>query len=106
MRMSQLQRGGSHFKSNGISYERFAALQCLVGEGPFRDMAEPMEFHRLTVELKGFEEWLWQVHSLFAHAPMPSDAATPITMSIALSVSLSPNRRNSPFDSPSATGPF
>jgi hypothetical protein len=59
VRLSQLQRGGSHFKSNGISFERYTALQCLVGEGPFRDVAEPMTFHRLTVELKGFEEWLW-----------------------------------------------
>jgi hypothetical protein len=59
VRMSQLQRGGSHFKSSGISFERYTAFQCLVGEGPFRDMTEPMEFHRLTVELKGFEAWLW-----------------------------------------------
>lgn len=59
VRLSQLRRDGSHFKTNGISFERYAALQCLVGDGPFREMTEPMEFHRLTVELKGFEEWLW-----------------------------------------------
>ena len=35
------------------------ALQCLLGDGPFHDLPQPLEFQRLTVELKGFEEWLW-----------------------------------------------
>lgn len=30
-----------------------------MGDGPFHDLPQPLEFQRLTVELKGFEEWLW-----------------------------------------------
>lgn len=59
VRLSGLNRAGGHFKSNGISFERYSALQCLLGNGPFRDLPQPLEFRRLTVELKGFEEWLW-----------------------------------------------
>jgi hypothetical protein len=59
VRLLQLSRAGGHFKSSGISFERYVAFQCLLGDGPFRDLPEPVEFLRLTVELKGFEEWLW-----------------------------------------------
>lgn len=59
VRLLRLQRAGGHFKSNGISFERYAAAQCLLGDGPFQDLPHPMQFHQLTVELKGFEEWLW-----------------------------------------------
>lgn len=59
VRLSRLRRAGGQFKSNGISFERYAAAECLLGDAPFRDLPEPLEFDRLTVELKGFEEWLW-----------------------------------------------
>lgn len=59
VRLSQLQRAGGRFKSNGICFERYSAGQCLLGQGPFRDLPQPLKFHRLTVELKGYEEWLW-----------------------------------------------
>jgi hypothetical protein len=59
VRLARVRRAGGQFKSNGISFERYSSLQCLMGSGPFRDLPEPLEFHRLTVELKGFEEWLW-----------------------------------------------
>jgi hypothetical protein len=59
VRLSGVRRNGGQFKTNGISFERYLALQCLLGDGPFGDSQAPMEFHRLTVELKGFEEWLW-----------------------------------------------
>lgn len=59
VRLSGVNRGGGQFKSNGISFERYSALQCLLGHGPFRDLPQPLEFQRLTVDLKGFEEWLW-----------------------------------------------
>jgi ApeA N-terminal domain 1/Apea-like HEPN len=59
VRLSRLQRAGGQFKSNGISFERYAAARCLLGDGPFRVLPQPLEFHRLIVELKGFEEWLW-----------------------------------------------
>ena len=47
VRLSQLRRNGGQFKSNGISFERYAAFQCLLGDGPFRDFAEPLVFDRL-----------------------------------------------------------
>jgi hypothetical protein len=59
VRLSGVRRNGGQFKTSGISFERFLALRCLLGDGPFRDLQAPMEFHQLTVELKGFEEWLW-----------------------------------------------
>ncbi len=59
VRLSGVNRAGGQFKSNGISFERYSALQCLLGQGPFRDLPQPLEFQRLTVDLKGFEEWLW-----------------------------------------------
>jgi ApeA N-terminal domain 1 len=59
VRLLKLQHAGGSFKTNGISYERYSAAHCLLGEGPFQDLPQPMVFHRFTVELKGFEEWLW-----------------------------------------------
>ena len=56
VRLSGVNRAGGRIKSNGISFERYSALQCLLGDGPFRDLPQPLEFQRLTVELKGFEE--------------------------------------------------
>jgi hypothetical protein len=58
IRMSELHRNGGEFKSNGISYERYLALHCLVCEGHFQETADPPKFARLEVEMKGFEEWL------------------------------------------------
>jgi hypothetical protein len=58
VRLLDLHRNGGRFKTNGISYEQYAALQCLVGDGPFRDASEPAQFTRLHVEMKGFEDWL------------------------------------------------
>ena len=51
VRLSGVNRAGGHFKSNGISFERYSALQCLLGQGPFRDLPQPLEFQRLTVDL-------------------------------------------------------
>lgn len=59
VRLSHLRQAGGQFKSSGISFERYAAVLCLLGDGSSRDLPEPLEFYRLTVELKGFEEWLW-----------------------------------------------
>jgi hypothetical protein len=59
VRMSNVRRNGGEFKTSGISFERYVAHQCLLGSGPFRDLPQPLTFHRLTVALKGFEEWLW-----------------------------------------------
>jgi hypothetical protein len=59
VRLCSLVRNGGRFTTNGISFERYLARRCLIGDGPFRDLEAPLEFQRLTVDLKGFEEWLW-----------------------------------------------
>jgi ApeA N-terminal domain 1 len=50
-------KAGGQFRSTGISYERYRATDCLIG-----DRALPSEnklvFRNLEVELDGFEEWL------------------------------------------------
>jgi hypothetical protein len=59
IRLHRVHRDGGHFKSSGISFERYIATRCLVGDGPFIDKETPLEFQSLTVDLKGFEQWLW-----------------------------------------------
>jgi len=53
-----LVKNGGQFKSNGISYEKYLAINCLVGSGPFPQTDEPLRFRKLQVTLNGFEEWL------------------------------------------------
>jgi hypothetical protein len=59
IRLHRVHRDGSHFRSSGISFERYVASRCLVGDGPFVDKETPLKFQSLTVDLRGFEEWLW-----------------------------------------------
>ena len=51
-------RNGGQLKSRGISYEKYDAMNCLVGSGPFPQTNKPLRFHKLQFHLKGFEEWL------------------------------------------------
>jgi hypothetical protein len=59
IRLHRVHRDGGHFKSSGISFERYIASRCLVGDGPFTDKETPLEFQSLMVDLKGFEQWMW-----------------------------------------------
>jgi hypothetical protein len=54
-----LHRNGGHFSSNGISYEKYLAINCLVGNSPppSVDLAA-LRFAHVEVELEGFDEWL------------------------------------------------
>jgi hypothetical protein len=79
VRMLELSRAGGTFKSNGISFEKFAAHQCLVSDGPFKDIAGPLQFNTLSIPLQGFEEWLrlgsicvehGQSETIARHTPM------------------------------------
>jgi len=45
-------------RTNGISYEKYLALNCLVGDFPFPRLSCPLKFCKLTVHMKGFDEWL------------------------------------------------
>jgi hypothetical protein len=51
-------KNGSHFSSNAMSYEKYVALNCLVGERPFPITKKSLTFGLLEVALNGFEEWL------------------------------------------------
>jgi hypothetical protein len=56
--LSELYGNGGRFHSNGISYERYAALHCLTCDGPSLGSADSPRFTGLEVEMTGFEEWL------------------------------------------------
>lgn len=45
------------FSTNGISYEGFSAINCLIGDSPF-PYGKALLFRKLEVDLKGYEEWL------------------------------------------------
>lgn len=51
-------QNGGHWASKGISYEKYTALNCLVGTTPFSQTVETLRFNNIQVSLKGFEEWL------------------------------------------------
>ncbi|WP_416047947.1 HEPN domain-containing protein [Cupriavidus basilensis] len=53
-----LRKNGGQVSSNGISYERFLAMQCLVSERNLPPLQKPLRFDALEVDLKGLEEWL------------------------------------------------
>lgn len=56
--LNGLLKSGGQFKSNGISYERYLAINCLVGSTSFPRTETLSQFRNLQVDLKGFEEWL------------------------------------------------
>lgn len=51
---------GGTMKTSNMSQENYLALQCLVGPDAFKpDRKEPISFRSMSVELAGFEDWLW-----------------------------------------------
>jgi hypothetical protein len=56
--LADLIKTGSRFSSNGLSYEGYTAMHCLVGDRPLPKTAGPMLFKELEIDLKGLEEWL------------------------------------------------
>ncbi len=52
----ELIRNGGQFKTNGISYEQFAASTCLVSE--HSPLPDELMFRELILPLSGYEEWL------------------------------------------------
>ena len=53
-----LVRNGSRFTTNGLSYEEYIAMHCLVGERPLPKTVGSLLFKELEIDLKGLEEWL------------------------------------------------
>jgi hypothetical protein len=51
-------KSGGHLSTYGISYEKFSALNCLVGNKAVPTEVLPLTFIELEVDLEGFEEWL------------------------------------------------
>jgi len=58
--LMRLTRNGGAFKTNGISYEIYVGLECLICRTPFRtDHRKPLTFRSFKMGLAGFEKWLW-----------------------------------------------
>jgi hypothetical protein len=58
--LTHVANNGGSFKSKGISYEVYMALNCLVSKTAFRpDHLKPLSFRSIKMELAGFEDWLW-----------------------------------------------
>jgi ApeA N-terminal domain 1 len=55
--LNGLTGGGGQFSTNGLSYERYIAGQCLVADG-FAKPPATRAFKEIIVPLAGFEEWL------------------------------------------------
>jgi hypothetical protein len=56
--LCDLIRNGGQFTTNGISFERFNAVHCLICRGDFKSGSDAPLFDTLTIPLSGFEEWL------------------------------------------------
>ena len=56
--LSDLRKHGSRFSTNGLSYEGYAAIHCLVGDHALAKTTGPMLFQEFEIDLKGLEEWL------------------------------------------------
>jgi hypothetical protein len=57
--LCELSRSGSHVQTNGVSYERYRARKCLIGDRSVTAGTTIDQFKRMKIELKGFEQWLW-----------------------------------------------
>jgi hypothetical protein len=55
--LTKLTGGGGHSSTNGISFERYVAGQCLVADG-FARLPAVRAFREIIFPLGGFEEWL------------------------------------------------
>lgn len=53
-----LNKNGGRFSTNGISYEKFSAANCLIGRSLFSTGATAPLFATLTIPLTDFEDWL------------------------------------------------
>ena len=53
-----LSRNGGAFSTIGLSYEKYQALNCLVGDVRFPNIKGDILFKELEIELCGLEEWL------------------------------------------------
>lgn len=54
---TELVGDGGKFSTNGMSFERYIARQCLVADG-FANPPATCAFKEIIVPLTGFEEWL------------------------------------------------
>jgi ApeA N-terminal domain 1 len=54
----ELIRNGGQFSTNGISFERFSAVHCLIGHAAFASSTDAPLFNAQTIPLTGFEDWL------------------------------------------------
>jgi hypothetical protein len=50
---------GGQVRSAGMSYQRFAATDCLVGDSNLHEAQEALLFNSFEVDLTGFDAWFW-----------------------------------------------
>ncbi|UVO30180.1 HEPN domain-containing protein [Bradyrhizobium arachidis] len=53
-----LMKHGGQFSSNGLSFEGYLAMHCLIGEHPLPRTDGPMRFGEFEIDLTGLEEWM------------------------------------------------
>ncbi|WP_131753370.1 ApeA N-terminal domain 1-containing protein [Burkholderia vietnamiensis] len=51
-------RNGTHFRSHGISYERYIGTICLIGDADFPSSTGLPKLSKMMIDLSGFENWL------------------------------------------------
>ena len=56
--LTRLFKNGGRFASNGMSYEGYMALNCIVGQEPFPSTMESLSVRSLWLDLEGLGEWL------------------------------------------------
>ncbi len=79
--MNMFKSGGT-VRTDNVSREKYVARQCLVSQSAFpRDRNAPIKYSAITIDLKGYESWMWlksinitrQRNSLIAKYKAPRD---------------------------------
>ncbi len=50
---------GGQARTTSMSYQRFVATDCLVGDSSLYEVASPMIFSNMEIDLSGFDAWFW-----------------------------------------------
>jgi hypothetical protein len=50
---------GGQARTTSMSYQRFVATDCLVGDSSLYSVASPLMFAGMEVDLSGFDAWFW-----------------------------------------------
>ncbi len=56
--LTEVLPNGGQTRTNGLSYQRFVATDCIVGSFDLSS-DQPLVFAGLDIDLAGFEDWFW-----------------------------------------------